>query len=563
VSAGAPTPSAAAAELAPEKETTPDRAALPRRAALLPLLPAALLVLTGLALRVEQYLYGRSLWFDEANLALNVIHRPLRRLLVEPLAYVQAAPPGFLATQRLVVALFGDGERTLRLVPFLGGCLALVVFAHLAHRLLSRPAALVAIALAAFSPFLVYYAAESKQYSIDVLFTVVILDLAVALLLRRPAPLQAGIFGAAAAIGVVCSHPAALVAGSASLVLLSVYLARRDWRAVAWVAAGSSIWLATFAAEYFLLLRGLAANRALLAYWRAGFAPRPLAPGSLAAWLGAASLRVLRNSLGFSLPGLAIAACLAGVLAVGRRGVALAALLFAPLPLLVAAAVVRKYPLDGRLLLFLVPLVLLLLAASIDVLAGASVGRARVGAVAAGLLVAAVAVQPVGRSLRAFPHPIDVTETLPLLEAVRAQWEPGDRVAVETSAEPAYRYYAARLGLDPTPVVVALRTRPCGGLPVAPPLATAKRVWFVLSVWPHSSFAPTALGAALVADAQPQEQADLAQLQLAGRALRVERAPGAAVWLFQMTPAAGGTPGTSGPPCHQLARVKPMPPPTR
>ncbi|HEX8860081.1 MAG TPA: glycosyltransferase family 39 protein, partial [Actinomycetes bacterium] len=519
-------------------------------------------VLTGLALRVEQYLHGRSLWFDEALLALNVIHRPLRRLLAEPLTYAQAAPPGFLAAQRIVVALFGDEERTLRLVPFLGGCLALVVFAHLAHQLLSRPAALVATALAAFSPFLVYYAAESKQYSIDVLFTVVLLDLAVTLL-RRPGPLQAGIFGAAAAIGVVCSHPAALVAGGASLVLLSVYLARRDWRAVAWVAAGSSIWLATFAAEYFLLLRGLATNRALLAYWRAGFAPRPLAPGSLAAWLGAASLRVLRNSLGISLPGLAIAACLAGVLAVGRRGVALAALLLAPLPLLVAAAVVRKYPLDGRLSLFLVPLVLLLLAASVDVLAGAPAGRARVGAVAAGLLVAAVAVQPVGRSLQAFPHPTDVSETLPLLEAVRAQWEPGDRVAVETSAEPAYRYYAARLGLDPTPVVVALRTRPCGGPPVAPQLATAKRVWFVLSVWPHSSFAPTALGPALVADAQPQEQADLAQLQLAGRALRAERAPGAAVWLFQMTPAARGTPGTSGPLCHQLGRVKPMPPPTR
>ncbi len=88
-------------------------------------------------------------------------------------------------------------------------------------------------------------------------------------------------------------------------------------------------------------------------------------------------------------------------------------------------------------------------------------------------------------------------------------------------------------------------------------------MWFVLSVWPHSSFAPTALGSPLVADAQPQEQADLAQLQLAARPLRVERAPGAAVWLFQMTPTAPGDPGKSDPPCHQLARVKPMVPPNR
>jgi len=547
----------------PHKETRPNHATAPRWAALLPLLPAALVALAGLALRVEQYLHGRSLWFDEALLALNVIHRPLRRLLAEPLAYQQGAPPGFLTAQRLVVVLFGGSERTLRLVPFLGGCLALVVFARLAHRVLSRPAALLATTLAAFSPFLVYYTAESKQYSTDVLFTVVILDLAVALLLRRPRPLHACALGMAGAVGVVCSHSAALVAGGASLVLLTVYLARRDWRAVGWVAAGSSIWLATFTAEYFLLLRGLATNRALLAYWRAGFAPRPLAPGSLLAWLGTASLRVLGNSLGLSLLGVAAATCLAGVLAVGRRRVALAALLLAPLLLVVAAAVARKYPLDGRLTLFLVPMVLLLLAASVDVLAGATGGWVRVGALAAGLLVAVVAVQPVSRTLRAFPHPIDVTETLPLLEAVRAQWEPGDRIAVETSAEPAYRYYAARLGLDAAPVVVVLRARPCGGPPVAPQLVTARRVWFVLSVWPHSSFAPTALGSPLVADAQPQEQADLAQFQLAGRALRVERAPGAAVWLFQMTPAALGAPDTSDPPCHQLAWVKPMALPNR
>lgn len=197
----APTSSAMPAELLPQMESGPDEAAQTRWAALLLLLPTALVTLAGVALRVEQYLHGRSLWFDEALLALNVIHRPLQRLLTEPLAYQQGAPPGFLAIQRLVVAQFGSSERMLRLVPMVGGCLTLVVFARLAHRLLSRPAALLATALAAFSPFLVYYAAESKQYSTDVLFTVVILDLAVVLLLRRPGPLQACIFGMAGAVG--------------------------------------------------------------------------------------------------------------------------------------------------------------------------------------------------------------------------------------------------------------------------------------------------------------------------------------------------------------------------
>lgn len=446
-------------------------------------------------------------------------------------------------------------------MPFLAGCLALVVFARLAHRLLSRPAALLATALAAFSPFLVYYTAESKQYSTDALFTVVILDLAAALLLRRLRPLRACSFGMAGAVGVVCSHPAALVAGGASLVLLTVYLARRDWRAVGWVAAGSSIWLVTFTAEYFLLLRGLATNRALLAYWQAGFAPRPLAPGSLLAWHGIAACDGQQPGVLASRPRRR------GVPGRGPRSRPTAGRPGRPAARTAAAGGGRgrgqeiplgraPHPVPG-------PLGPAAPAASVDLLAGTTGGRVPVGALAAGLLVAGVAVQPVGRTLRAFPHPIDVTETRPLLAAIRAPWEPGDRVAVETSAEPAYRHHAARLGLDPAPIVVALQTRPRGGPPVAPQLATAKRVWFVLSVWPHSSFAPTTLGAPLPADAQPQEQTDLAQLQLAARAPRVERAPGAAVWLFQMTPAALGARGTSDPPCHQLARAKPMASPNR
>ena len=56
------------------------------------MLPVALGVL-GAALRLWQYSAGASLWADEANLALNIVDRPLGRLL-GPLDYRQMAPPG-------------------------------------------------------------------------------------------------------------------------------------------------------------------------------------------------------------------------------------------------------------------------------------------------------------------------------------------------------------------------------------------------------------------------------------------------------------------------------------
>jgi hypothetical protein len=516
-----------------------------------------IVVLLGLAVRAEQYVYRRSLWFDETLLALNVVHRSYARLL-EPLAYSQGAPPGFLSAQRTAVLVFGSNEYALRLVPFLGGCLALVVFAHLSYRLLSRPAALTATALFALSPFLVYYSSEGKQYSTDVLFVVLLLDLAVGLLRGPVRPTRVCAFGLAAVVAVLCSHPAVFVAAGASTVLLLTYFARREWNRLAWLAAASALWAASFAVEYLLILRPLAGDRALLAYWQAGFPPTPLALDPVAGWLGAALWRLVRDLAGFPLAGLAIALGMAGAVAIARRGASQLAMVLAPLPVVVGAAVLHRYPLDGRLALFLVPVVLLLVAAAID-LVPLRAGRRVAGPVVAGVLVALVAAQPAGRTLRAFTTPIAVSETRPLLEAISARWQPGDQIALETSAEPAYWYYAPRLGLPARPEVVALRRRPCNGPPIAPELLQPRRLWLVLSAWPHSAFAPTKLTTPLVADAQPEERSVLAHIPGGMRPAAVLRTPGAAAYLVETGTAASFEAPRS---CTRLVPIRPRVPPT-
>ncbi len=93
-----------------------------------------------------------------------------------------------------------------------------------------------------------------------------------------------------------------------------------------------------------------------------------------------------------------------------------------------------------------------------------------------------------------------------------------------------------------------------------PALRKARRLWIVLSAWPHSTLAPTAFGTPLVADAQPGEQADLAQLRAVGRPLDVSRAPGAAVWLFQLPATPQPVQEQPAPPCQRLASVKPRAP---
>ncbi|NJN16607.1 MAG: hypothetical protein HC822_10195 [Oscillochloris sp.] len=79
---------------------------------------AWVIILGGMALRLIPYRFNRSLWFDEAALALNIIQRDYARLL-EPLDLRQTGPIGFLFAERFAFELFGSSEYALRLVPLL------------------------------------------------------------------------------------------------------------------------------------------------------------------------------------------------------------------------------------------------------------------------------------------------------------------------------------------------------------------------------------------------------------------------------------------------------------
>ena len=68
-----------------------------------------LLILTGTAIRLRNFIHNRALWLDEATLSLNIIHRDYRQLL-EPLDTLQIAPIGFLYVEKFFTQVFGISE---------------------------------------------------------------------------------------------------------------------------------------------------------------------------------------------------------------------------------------------------------------------------------------------------------------------------------------------------------------------------------------------------------------------------------------------------------------------
>lgn len=362
----------------------------------------------GVVLRLAQYLANRQPWMDEMSLRGNITTRTLAGLF-GPLKSTQLAPPGFLVVEWVAYHLLGGSSLVLRLFPLVCALASLFLFQRVAVRCLRPRAVWIALLLFAVSDDLIYYASELKQYSSDVAVAL-LCDLEAMALLDRPARAsRLGRFAALGALAVWFSHPSAFVLAGLGTVLLVQALRDGDWRRLLGLGLACLAWLASFAALYLVAQEQLGHRSDMWRFWDFAFPPMP--PRSLgeAAWGIRRIFYLFVNPLDFSWPlgprisPLPALACfLAGCASMSRRGQGpLLGMLTAPLLFALLAAYLHLYPFHGRLVLFLVPSLLLLIAEGAAWIGELS-GRRAVRTV----LVAVLLALP---TLRALAHVIEPT----------------------------------------------------------------------------------------------------------------------------------------------------------
>lgn len=134
-----------------------------------------LIILTGLFLRIYFYSIERPLWNDEAALALNIIERKSLGLLL-PLNFNQVAPFMFLLISKLIGASFNYSELALRFFPLLCSIGAIPLFFYVSTKFFNNKLQIItANVMFNLSFNICYFAQELKQYSSDLLFTLIIL----------------------------------------------------------------------------------------------------------------------------------------------------------------------------------------------------------------------------------------------------------------------------------------------------------------------------------------------------------------------------------------------------
>jgi len=323
-----------------------------------------LLVTLGVILRIMEYADNRTLYRDERSLRDNLVgfaFYDFRTTLTEN----QLAPPGFLAVERLMVRLPLPVTPAARLVPLICGIASMFLMRSVAHRFLTPGAVPIAVGLFALNDWLLYYSAEMKQYSGDVALT-----LAVLLLAAGPAAMTRGrlrLLICVGLAGVWFSYPLAMVLAGVGTYFMARAASGGHWKKALGFLAMSLAWALSFAICYKVSHRMLSKDRFIWDWWDFAFLPLP--PRSFAElerdfW----QMLNLLNSPSCVLTPLgvltsvflALGLFVLGGLALGRRWRGGLYLVLAPVLFALLASALHEYPFHGRLLLFLVPSVHLL-----------------------------------------------------------------------------------------------------------------------------------------------------------------------------------------------------------
>ncbi|MEK6300743.1 MAG: hypothetical protein AABO41_08490 [Acidobacteriota bacterium] len=469
------------------------------------------IVAAGGALRLIAYLGNRSLWRDEAALAMNIIERSYSGLL-KPLESYQTAPLGFLMLEKTAVLALGSSEYALRLIPLLAGIISLLLFKQVAAQCL-RPAVVpIALAFFAFSDKLIYYSSELKQYSLDVAIALLIVLMAFRIHSQEISIARAAGFGLIGAAAVWFSHPAVFVLAGAGVCLFLYAAIKRDWKRALLLGCAGALWLLSFKANYAFALRSAGESGFLLRFWSDYDAFMPLQFSTAALkWLWQSFFVTLQDPAGFAFPviaGLALAiGCCAAL--VNRNAKLL--LLIAPIPFALLASGLHKYPFLERLLLWVVPLIVVLIAAGINAVARKSVV---IGAALAVVLL----VQPMVRSIAAPPPHEDIK---PALAYVRDHWQEGDAIFVQRITRHPFHYYAARYGFEEFDLLSGGHKRRSKVEQVAENFSARERVWALLNVFNKREI--------------EEEQLSLGHLDGIGTRLDAYREKGVAVYLYELS----------------------------
>ncbi len=397
----------------------------------------------GVILRLVHFLENRSLWSDEASLALDVICSSFS----EVLQFIQIFPEQpkcsylFYLAVKAVTGIFGDSEMVLRLIPLVSGILAIPLFYRIVRRFMDPLTVTIALTFFIFSDFLIYYAAELRQYSSDMLLTLIMYDIY----------LKDRVWTKGYVLGLIVFGMAVIWGSfSGSLVLISLGILyfidgmvqrKKDWRQIVLLTL---VFGYNFYLVYEIAIKPMTGSDYLLNAIQGGFIQGSILTVEALHWIKEAWLNMVRAPLGLQWPAVGLTLILMGAVITYSRDRRIGTVLLLPLILCFVCSLFKKYPFFGRHLLFMTPILIILIAQAIGYLMKLPRSFGVLGVLLWGVLLW----HPVQTVITLAGEGRGFEEMRPVMQYFKKNYRPSDAIYMNSTGQFPYWYYVALLDVE-------------------------------------------------------------------------------------------------------------------
>jgi hypothetical protein len=327
----------------------------------------ALLFIAGILTSLTQFLYNRSLWFDESTLALNIISKNSLELL-KPLNDHQVAPVLFLQIEKLFSTLLPNTEYGLRLFPLLCFWFSIYFFYKIIKiQLQNIHAIIIALSLFVFNAAFVYYSSEVKQYMTDVFvllafFYFILKD-------YKQEKNRYYILGIAGVISIYLSNVAPIILFTGGFYLLYEHFFLSKRHKIVPLFAVFAAWLGVFSIYYCFFIHNHPTREYMLEFWQSSFLPHD-SISNVFSFLDAKRIMIFRvlssplyslNIFSIALKFILIIFFLTGIIDLIRKKAIKIIILTCIPPLLhLFLSTFRLYPFEVRLILYTLPCIIII-----------------------------------------------------------------------------------------------------------------------------------------------------------------------------------------------------------
>jgi hypothetical protein len=389
------------------------------------------IIAISIIVRIAMYIKCRSLWVDEAALAESVVNRNWFELLASPLSNNQSAPVLYVVAVKAACSVLGYSEFSLRifsLLAFIGLLICEAVLLKKAFNLNVYKIASV-VAVSALLPTYIWYSNELKPYMGDAFFAV----LTVLLYLNyQQKKLNLPVLVVFYIIFMGFSSPAVFFIGGTLLCEFITAVRNKDKKLIFSIFAAGIIIIAVFTLYYTWWIAP--ASEYMKQYWDKAGSETGIAKQLLYIFSGVSR----RNSNSMFL-WLFVPAALCGIYSLVKSENKTASSVVLSLLFVIVASLIGKWPLSGRLWLFLPAIVLIFTPAGFDFIAKSSKTMEKIGLrVVVGIIVFLLInclSYTVGDKMYLYKQEIN-----PLVAYVRKNIREGEMLYVYEGAENSVRF---------------------------------------------------------------------------------------------------------------------------